>query len=394
MHYKRSERMNLAKPSFIRESLKLASDPSLICFAGGNPDPDYFPWAAISEAATLAIESDWRSALQYSVTEGNLELREELRKMMEAIGISTPIEQLIITSGSQQGLDLVSKVFLDRGDKVIVESPTYMGAVNAIKYYEPTFLEVETDENGMRMDLLEEVLMANPDAKYIYTIPDFQNPTGNVLSAERRKKMIELAEQYDVMIVEDNPYYYLRYDGERIPPIKHYDTKGRVIYLGSCSKILCPALRIGWVIAEPELVNSIVYVKQAADLQTSELTQRIAAKYLINNDIMAHINEMNALYKEKKDLMVKLIKETFPKNIRYTVPEGGLFLWLTFPDGIDTLELFNQMKDAIGVIFVPGDTFFPYGGHPNTARMSFATVTKKQIQSGIIKMARMLHEME
>lgn len=391
--YRYAQRMELAQPSFIRESLKLASDPTLICFAGGNPDPAYFPWEELAQAAQRAITGDWRTALQYSVTEGNLALRESLRGMMKAIGIDTPVEQLVITSGSQQGLDLVAKAFLDKGDKVIVESPTYMGAVNAIKYYQPQFLEVETDQDGMRMDALERVLQENPDAKFIYTIPDFQNPTGQVLARERRSRMIALAEQYDVMIVEDNPYYYLRYDGEAIPPVKHFDDKDRVIYLGSTSKILCPALRIGWIIAPRHVVNSLVYLKQACDLQTSELTQRIAGEYLACNDIMAHIARMNGLYKKKKDRMLQAIRDTFPPEIQYTVPQGGLFLWLTFPEEVDALALFHQMKESIRVIFVPGDTFYPYGGHPNTARLSFATVSEEQIGEGMERMGGMLTQL-
>ena len=391
--YRYAQRMELAQPSFIRESLKLASDPTLICFAGGNPDPAYFPWEELAQAAQRAITGDWRTALQYSVTEGNLALRESLRGMMQAIGIDTPVEQLVITSGSQQGLDLVAKAFLDKGDKVIVESPTYMGAVNAIKYYQPQFLEVETDQDGMRMDALERVLQENPDAKFIYTIPDFQNPTGQVLARERRSRMIALAEQYDVMIVEDNPYYYLRYDGEAIPPVKHFDDKDRVIYLGSTSKILCPALRIGWIIAPRHVVNSLVYLKQACDLQTSELTQRIAGEYLACNDIMAHIARMNGLYKKKKDRMLQAIRDTFPPEIQYTVPQGGLFLWLTFPEEVDALALFHQMKESIRVIFVPGDTFYPYGGHPNTARLSFATVSEEQIGEGMERMGGMLTQL-
>jgi len=391
--YRYAQRMELAQPSFIRESLKLASDPTLICFAGGNPDPAYFPWEELAQAAQRAITGDWRTALQYSVTEGNLALRENLRSMMKAIGIDTPVEQLVITSGSQQGLDLVAKAFLDKGDKVIVESPTYMGAVNAIKYYQPQFLEVETDQDGMRMDALERVLQENPDAKFIYTIPDFQNPTGQVLARERRSRMIALAEQYDVMIVEDNPYYYLRYDGEAIPPVKHFDDKDRVIYLGSTSKILCPALRIGWIIAPRHVVNSLVYLKQACDLQTSELTQRIAGEYLARNDIMAHIARMNGLYKKKKDRMLQAIRDTFPPEIQYTVPQGGLFLWLTFPEEVDALALFHQMKESIRVIFVPGDTFYPYGGHPNTARLSFATVSEEQIGEGMERMGGMLTQL-
>lgn len=233
----------------------------------------------------------------------------------------------------------------------------------------------------------------NPNVKFIYTIPDFQNPTGNVLAEDRRIKMIELAEKYDVIVVEDNPYFYLRYDGQPIPPIKHHDTFNRVIYLGSSSKILCPSLRIGWGIANTDIINSVVYLKQASDLQNSELTQSIAAKYLSSNDIMKHIDKMNHLYKKKKDMMVQKIRETFPPEVKYTIPQGGLFLWLTFPEGVDSLDLFNQMKDKIKVIFVPGNTFFPYGGHSNTARMSFATVSEDEIEIGVSRMGAMLTEL-
>lgn len=391
MSLKRASRMELAKPSFIRESLKLCSDPNITSFAGGNPDPSYFPWQEIEKAAELAIANDWQRALQYSITEGNVELRQLLRGRMAEIGVETPLEELIITSGSQQGLDLAAKIFLDPGDKVIVESPTYMGAVNAFKYYQPQFLEVEMDEGGMRLDSLEQVLQANPEAKFIYTIPDFQNPTGLVLAAERRPLLVELAEKYDVMIVEDNPYFYLRFSGQQIPPVKAFDKYGRVIYLGSVSKILCPALRVGWIVASDEVVQSAVYLKQAADLHTNEIAQRIVARYLENFDLDAHIAEMCRAYKEKKDLMVKGIEQLFPKSIAYTVPEGGLFLWLTFPEGCDTQAIFEQAYRQEKVIFVPGDTFYPYGGHANTARMSFATVTPEQIESGMERLARLLN---
>lgn len=392
MELRKAKRMELAKPSFIRESLKLTADPSIISFAGGNPDPNYFPWKEIESSAKIAISNDWRRALQYSITEGNIDLRCELQELMSNIGVETCTDQLVITSGSQQGLDIVAKIFLDKGDQVIIESPTYMGALNAFKYYEPDFLEVETDNNGMRMDALEEVLMANTSTKLIYTIPDFQNPTGNVLSEERRQKMIELAQKYDIMIVEDNPYYFLRHEGQFIPPIKHFDKYGRVIFLGSVSKILCPSLRVGWIVANKDVISSVVYLKQAADLHTSELSQRITANYMKNYNLSAHISEMNRLYKEKKDLMLHKIKECFPSSIKYTTPEGGFFIWLTFPKRYDTMEIFNKVKQEQRVIFVPGDTFYPYGGHANTARFSFATVTLEEIDRGMGCLASALNK--
>lgn len=388
MNYNFASRMELAQPSFIRESLKLAADPNIISLAGGNPDADYFPAAEIAAAAAAALAGDWKNALQYSITEGNLNLRRHLQKRMAAIGIESELNQLIITSGSQQGLDLSAKAFIDPGDVIVVESPTYMGAVNAFKYYQPRFADAAMDEHGMDMDSLEQVLQKNRRVKFIYTIPDFQNPTGLVLAEERRRRLVELAEQYETLIIEDNPYYFMRFEGAPIPPIKHFDTCGRVVYLGSISKVLCPALRVGWVIAARELTDKYVYLKQAADLHTNELSQRIIAQYLDSFDLDAHIAAMNAAYKQKKDLMVKLIRELFPKNIQYTCPDGGLFLWLTLPEGCDALQIFNYAYEKERVIFVPGDTFYPYGGHANTARLSFATVAPEKIEEGMRRLAR------
>lgn len=391
---KYASRMALATPSFIRESLKLAKDPSIISFAGGNPDPGYFPWEALRDCAEKAIAADPANTLQYSVTEGYLPLRKKLIERMAAVGVNCELENLVVTTGAQQGLDLVAKMYLDKGDKVIVESPTYMGAINAFKFYEPRFLEAEMDEDGMRMDALEALLQQNPDTKFIYTIPDFQNPTGLCMSRERREQLVELAEKYDVMILEDNPYYYLRYDGEALPPVKHFDKYGRVIYLGSLSKVLCPGLRVGWMVADPKVVQGFVYLKQAADLHVNELGQRMFYEYMVNYGLDEHIAEINAQYKVKKDLMVKLIRELFPADIRYTEPDGGLFLWLTFPEGTDAQQLFNYCHKAEQVIFVPGDTFYPYGGHPNTARMCFAMVPPEKIQEGMERLGRALSRKE
>lgn len=392
MELRRASRMALATPSFIRESLKLAADPSIISFAGGNPDPDYFPWQELEQATAAALADDWKSALQYSVTEGNLPLRRLLQARMAAIGVTTPLEQLVITSGSQQGLDMVAKIFLDPGDKVLVESPTYMGAINAFKYYQPRFVEVAMDSQGMRIDALAAALAANPDAKFIYTIPDFQNPTGLTLAEERRPQLVELAERYDVMILEDNPYFHLRFSGRRIPPLKHYDKYNRVIYLGSVSKVLCPALRVGWAVAGDAVIQSMVYLKQAADLHTNELAQRSVAQYLGRFDLDAHIATINRAYQAKKDLMLELIRKRFPPEIACTEPEGGLFLWLTFPEGCDTQAIFHRALAEQRVIFVPGDTFYPYGGHANTARISYATVSLQKIEEGMERLARLLHD--
>ncbi|MDR0851469.1 MAG: PLP-dependent aminotransferase family protein [Clostridiales Family XIII bacterium] len=387
MKYKYATRMEQAKPSIIRELLKLSADPSIISFAGGNPDADTFPVGALSIAGTAVLHDDGKSALQYSVTEGNEGLRRALIQRMAKLGVPAGLENVCIISGSQQGLDLTGKIFVDKGDAVIIEAPSYMGAINAFRYYEPEFIEVDMDEDGMRMDILEQKLKENPNAKFIYTIPDFQNPTGRTMSLLRRKRLVALAEEYNVAVVEDSPYYDLRFRGESVPPLKHFDKTGSVIYLGSFSKILCPAYRVGWVVATPEIVRNYVVLKQAADLHTNEPGQRQIAEYLRTQDIEAHIAELNASYLEKLDLMIRIIKDEFPAGITYTIPDGGLFVWLELPTGNDAQELFQVAMDEAKVAFVPGDTFYPYGGHPDTLRLSYATMSAENIENGMTRLA-------
>jgi len=391
MSIKYAERMNEAKPSFIRESLKYPADPSIISFAGGNPDADHFPVKAIKDASVHVFENDGASALQYAITEGYVPLRVSILAHMSGRGVDASIDNIAILSGSQQGLDLTGKAFIDKDDVVIIESPSYMGAINAFKYYQPKFIETAMDENGMDMDDLEAKLKANPRAKFIYTIPDFQNPTGRTMSLERRQRIVELAEKYEVIIVEDSPYYDLRFSGQKLPPIKHFDKAGKVVYLGSMSKILCPAMRVGWVLASEEIVNNYVVLKQATDLHTNELGQRIISKYLINEDLDEHIVEINEAYRVKRDIMLKILDEEFPKEIKHTCPAGGLFVWLILPDSYDAQEIFSKAMKEEKVCFVPGDTFYPYGGHKNTIRLSFASMRDEQIIEGMKRLARVMH---
>ena len=387
-----ASRMELAKPSVIREMLKLAADPSIISFGGGNPDSAFFPWEAIGNSFDRVINEDWQTALQYSITEGFPPLRQALLEKMKGFGIDGNLDNLVITSGSQQGLDLTGKLFVDEDDEIIVESPSYMGAINAFKYYGPRFIEAEMDEEGMIMDSLEDQLRKHPKTKFIYTIPDFQNPTGITMSAQRRQKMVALAEEYDTIIVEDSPYIDLRFEGETIPPIKYFDKNGRVIYLGSISKILCPALRIGWVMAEPEIANKYVVLKQACDLHSNELGQRGIADFLRNNNLEQHISKICDSYKAKKEQMVRIIEEEFPKEIKYTNPQGGLFLWLTLPKGNNSNELCSLALKEEKVSFVPGSTFFPYGGHEETIRLSYATMPLEKIEEGMKRLAVVLNK--
>lgn len=392
MNIRYASRMEEAKPSIIRELLKLSADPSIISFAGGNPDATFFPAEGIKKATIEVLDRDPEDSLQYSVTEGNVDLRNEILKMMEKKSIKADIDNIAITSGSQQGLDLTGKLFIDEGDTVIVESPSYMGAINAFKFYRPKFIEANMDDDGMDMDDLEQKLRDHPNTKFIYTIPDFQNPTGRTMSRERREKIVELAEKYNTIIIEDSPYYDLRFEGDKIPPIKHFDKNGRVVYLGSVSKILCPALRVGWIIADPKIIKSYVVLKQAADLHTNELGQRQIASYLKNNDFSGHIREINGSYKDKLEIMLDIMDKEFPEEIDYTVPKGGLFVWVTMPEGTDSQELFKIALEDYKVAVVPGDTFYPYGGHPNTFRLSFATVSAEKIEKGMHQLAKAMNE--
>lgn len=383
-----SSRMKMAKASVIREMLKLAADPDIISFGGGNPDSAFFPWREIESSLVNVLKEDEESALQYNITEGYPGLRSILLDKMESLGVAGDLDELIITSGSQQGLDLTGKLFIDPGDEIIIEGPSYMGAINAFKYYGPRFIELEMDEGGMKVDALERELKKHPKAKFIYTIPDFQNPTGITMEAQRRQKMIELAEEYDTLIIEDSPYIDLRFNGDLIPPIKHFDKKARVIYLGSISKILCPAMRIGWIMADSEITGKYAILKQASDLHSNELAQRGIADYLRNNDLDEHIAKICDSYKLKKDLMVDIIRQKFPANIKYTNPDGGLFLWLTLPEGSDGDYLYARALQEERVLFVPGSTFYPHGGHKETIRFSYATMSLEKIEEGMCRLSK------
>lgn len=274
MSLKFAKRMDNIRASEIRELLKLTQQPQIISFAGGLPAPESFPVEALIKINKQVLEEMGTVALQYGATEGYQPLREAIAKRMAKVGVNSKAENILVTSGSQQGLDFTAKIFINPGDVIICESPTYLGAINAFKAYEPKFIEIDTDKDGMDMGQLEEVLKNTENVKFIYVIPDFQNPSGKTWSLERRIKLIELANKYDVAIIEDNPYGELRFEGESLPSIRHFDTEGRVAFLGTFSKILCPGLRLGWVEANPEFLNKFILVKQGADLQASTISDR------------------------------------------------------------------------------------------------------------------------
>lgn len=386
---KYSKRMENIKASEIREILKLTLLPDIISFAGGLPAPELFPIKEMQEVAIKVLSENGKEAMQYSTTEGYNPLRKQIVERMKKVDIDLSFENVLITSGSQQGLDFSGKIFLDPGDVVICESPSYLGAINAFKAYECQFREVETDEHGMMMDSLEKTIIDNPNAKFIYVIPDFQNPSGRTWSLERRQGLIDLAIKYDLVIVEDNPYGELRYEGEHLPAVKSLDKDGRVVFLGTFSKTFAPGLRIGWVAADNELLNKYIMVKQGADLQTSTISQRELAKFIETYSLDDHVEKIKTVYKVRRDLMIETMKEYFPESAKYIIPQGGLFIWVELPDNIDTKEL---MKKAVEekVAFVPGGSFFPNSDTRNTMRLNFSNMDEENIVIGIKRLGKLL----
>lgn len=385
-------RMENIKGSAIRELLKLTEDPSIISFAGGLPAPELFPVKELEEVTIKVLREDGRAALQYSATEGFLPLREKIVQRMKKASVECQPRDILVTSGSQQGLEFSGKIFINEGDVIICESPSYLGALNAFKAYQPKFVEISMDENGMIMEELEKALEQNPNTKYIYTIPDFQNPTGRTMSLERRKKLIELAYKYNIPVVEDNPYGELRFDGEILPSIKSFDTKGLVIYLGTFSKTFCPGLRLGWVVASPEILSKYIVVKQGADLQTSTIAQREVSKYLEMFDIEKHIENLIKVYRKRRDLMLETMEKEFPTSVTFTRPQGGLFTWVTFPENLDAAEIMKKSLE-VKVAFVPGQSFFPNGEYKNHGRFNYSNMPEDKIVEGITKLGKVLKSM-
>jgi DNA-binding transcriptional MocR family regulator len=383
--------MNNIKASEIRELLKLTQRPEVISFAGGLPAPELFPIEEMKKAAIKVLDQKGAAALQYGPTEGYNPLREKIAKRMAKVKVNATIDNILITSGSQQGLDFVARVFINPGDVVICESPTYLGAINAFKAYEPRFVEVPTDDEGMILEDLEKALKENENAKFIYVIPDFQNPSGKTWSLERRKGLVELANKYNVAVVEDNPYGELRFEGEILPSLQHFDTEGRVIFLGTFSKILTPGVRLGWICAHPEVLSKFIMVKQGADLQSATTAQMEVDQLLEDYDIEEHIEKIKAVYKKRKDLMIKTMEEEFPEGVTWTNPQGGLFTWVVLPEHLNAREIAVKALEK-NVAYVPGGAFFPNGGHENTFRMNYSNMPEDKIVEGIKRLGEVLRE--
>lgn len=391
MALKYADRMAFMKASEIRELLKLTQQPDIISFAGGVPAPELFPIEEMKKISQEVLENNGTVALQYGPTEGYHPLREKISERMKRSHMDVEAEEILITTGSQQGLDFSGKIFINPKDKIICEKPTYLGAINAFRAYNPEFIDIEMDDEGMQMNQLESALKENDNVKFIYVIPDFQNPTGKTWSIERRKALVHLANRYDVAIIEDNPYGELRYKGAINPAIKHFDTEGRVIFLGTFSKTFCPGLRIGWVAASPEILNKYVLVKQGADLQSNSMAQMELNVYLQNYNLDAHIEKIKDVYVKRKETMIDVIKKAFPEGIKFTNPDGGLFTWIELPSHMNTRELAIKALEK-KVAYVPGGSFFANGGHENTMRLNYSNMNEEKIEEGMLRLAEVIKE--
>jgi 2-aminoadipate transaminase len=394
-----AQRLSGMSSSIIRELLKLTQQPDIISFAGGLPAPEVFPTEAIQKACTQVLQTAGKQALQYSTTEGYLPLRKIIAEWSSRYGIHVEPDNILITSGSQQGLDLIGRLFLNRGDSIVVESPTYLGALQAWNAYGAQYIAVPIDDEGMRVEQLEKALQRNP--KFIYVLPNFQNPAGVTLPEERRRELVRLADQYGVPIVEDDPYGKLRYEGEHVPPVLVMDNRlaaengnhyqGNVIYLGTFSKILAPGLRLAWIIAPKEVIRKLVQAKQGADLHTATFNQFVAYEMARRGVIDAHIKVIRATYKERRDTMLAAMEEFFPDEVRWTRPAGGMFLWVVAPPYIDTTALSEKAIEK-KVAYVPGAAFHTDGSGHNTMRVNYSFSNPETIREGIQRLGQVLKE--
>jgi 2-aminoadipate transaminase len=395
----RTQRMS---GSMIRELLKFTEREDIISFAGGLPAPDVFPYQEISDACVQVLKEHGAVALQYGTTEGYLPLREMIARHTERYAMKVVPDNILITSGSQQALDLLGKIFINHGDRILVESPTYLGALQAWNAYGAEYVTVPSDDNGMITESLEQALRTGP--KFIYLLPNFQNPTGVTLPLDRRHKIIELADRYGVPIVEDDPYGQLRFEGEHIPPVVYLDNcyraenhepsySGNVIYLSTFSKTLAPGLRLAWIIAPPEVIRKLVLAKQGADLHTATFNQVVAYEVGKNGFLDQHVKIIRQVYKERKDVMLETLTEFMPAGVKWTKPEGGLFLWVTIPEHLDAVDVLKVALDKEKVAFVPGGAFHPDGRGKNTMRLNFSYSKPPIIAEGMERLSRVIKSM-
>jgi 2-aminoadipate transaminase len=398
-----AQRTKGIKSSAIRELLKVTQRPEIISFAGGLPAPDVFPVARFQEACCKVLEQDASQALQYGASEGYEPLREMVARHIARYGIKAKADNVLITSGSQQALDLIGKLLINPGDRVLVEAPTYLGALQAFNVYGADYVSVPSDNDGLRTDLLEEPLRSGP--KFMYVLPNFQNPGGTTLSEGRRQELVLLADRFGIPIVEDDPYGQLRYEDEHLTPLVVLDREnlrrddgysiGNVIYLSTFSKTLAPGLRLGWIVAPADVISKIVQLKQGADLHTSTFTQIVAYEVAKDGFLDEHVKVIRKVYRERRDVMLASLKEFFPAEVTWTYPKGGLFLWVTLPKGMDCQKLFQcALKEKVA--FVPGDSFYAGNGFAEEGlrhfRLNFSYGQPEQIREGVRRLSLALKQ--
>ncbi len=386
-----SDKVKHLEASSIREIFKLLAKPGIISFAGGAPDPSLFPKKEFAEIAKEILETEGNTALQYGITEGYAPLREWTKKRLVTQGILKDDDDVIIVSGGQQGIDLCSKSLINPGDGVVCEEPSFIGGLNCFRSYNAELFGVPVESDGLDTDKLEELLKNHSNIKLLYTISTFQNPSGITISLEKRKKILELAEKYDILVYEDNPYGELRFSGEEIPTLKSLDKTGRVIYFGSFSKILAPGMRLGFTSAKSELLERMIICKQTQDVHTNVLSQMIAYKFVTKYSIDEHISTLRKAYGKKCQIMMDLMDKYFPKQVTHTCPEGGLFLYCTMPDGFDSKELMKLALEK-NVAFVPGTSCMIDDKKTySTFRMNYSTASEEDIETGIKALGEVLH---
>ena len=383
------------KRSAIREILKHLHKPGMISFAGGLPAPETFPVDDLKEIVLEVLEKDGPDGLQYGTTEGDYHLRELLVERHKRQGLNIGIENLIITTGSQQAIDLIARIFIDPGDYVLCGLPSYLGGLNAFTTYGARLKGISLDANGMKTDELEETILTlkglGKKVKFIYVIPDFQNPAGITLPNRRRVKIIEIAEKYDLLVVEDSPYREVRFEGEPQKLMSELDTAERVITLCTFSKIFAPGFRVGWVIGHPDILDKIAMAKQTADLCTSPFVQKIIARYIEKGLLEKNLKKTIELYRQRRTLMVSCFKKYMPQEVTWTEPQGGLFLFVTLPLYLDTDIIFKKAIDK-NVAFVAGSTFFCNGSGHNTMRLNFSYSNNYEIETGVKRLSQVITE--
>jgi len=391
-----AERAKEMKASEVRELLKLLQVPGMISFAGGFPNPESFPTEIVRKIADEVLRKDGAQALQYGITEGYLPLRESVAARMNKKGMNVTKDNVIITSGSQQVIDLMGKMFIDPGDTVLVSSPTYLAALTAFNAYQANYESIPLDKDNMRMDLFEERIKRlsrrGKSPKIVYVLPNFHNPAGVTMPEKNRKKLVDLASDFDLIVLEDDPYSELRYVGEHLKPIKSFDDEGRVVYMGTFSKILAPGLRTGWLLADPEIHRKLVIAKQSTDVCTNVLSQRIAHEYVAQGFIDSQIEKIKMLYGRKLDIMLKGLEEYAPSEIKYVKPEGGMFVWITLPETIDSSELLQKALKK-RVAFVTGKAFYAdptEGSH--AMRLNFTHSSDDEITEGIKRLGAVMNQ--